>query len=282
MNELKQTNVVNMIYEIRGKQVMLDSDLAILYNVETKRINEAVRRNLEKFPERFSWILTDEESKSFLVANCYQKVETRGGKYKNPRVFTEQGVAMLATILKSQIATQVSIAIMDAFIAMRHTFFNTYNTFEYKLLEHDKRISILENTFNNFKEKTNNLFFEGQIYDAYSLLINIFETSKKSIIIIDNYIDKKLLDIIRQTNKTIKIFSSNINEELIKKYKSQYNNLEIYETNDFHDRFIIIDNLKVYHCGASFKDLGKKCFAINKIEDKDFIEQLINKIKKLT
>ena len=282
MNELKQTNVVNMIYEIRGKQVMLDSDLAILYNVETKRINEAVRRNLEKFPERFSWILTDEESKSFLVANCDQKVETRGGKYKNPRVFTEQGVAMLATILKSQIATQVSIAIMDAFIAMRHTFFNTYNTFEYKLLEHDKRISILENTFNNFKEKTNNLFFEGQIYDAYSLLINIFETSKKSIIIIDNYIDKKLLDIIRQTNKTIKIFSSNINEELIKKYKSQYNNLEIYETNDFHDRFIIIDNLKVYHCGASFKDLGKKCFAINKIEDKDFIEQLINKIKKLT
>lgn len=161
-------------------------------------------------------------------------------------------------------------------------FFNTYNTFEYKLLEHDKRISILENTFNNFKEKTNNLFFKGQIYDAYSLLINIFETSKKSIIIIDNYIDKKLLDIIRQTNKTIKIFSSNINEELIKKYKSQYNNLEIYETNDFHDRFIIIDNLKVYHCGASFKDLGKKCFAINKIEDKDFIEQLINKIKKLT
>ena len=123
MNELKQTNVVNMIYEIRGKQVMLDSDLAILYNVETKSINEAVRRNLEKFPERFSWILTDEESKSFLVANCDQKVETRGGKYKNPRVFTEQGVAMLATILKSQIATQVSIAIMDAFIAMRHTFF---------------------------------------------------------------------------------------------------------------------------------------------------------------
>ena len=189
MKELKQTNVVNMIYEIRGKQVMLDSDLAILYNVETKRINEAVRRNLEKFPERFSWILTDEESKSFLVAICDQKVETRGGKYKNPRVFTEQGVAMLATILKSPIATQVSIAIMDAFIAMRHTFFNTYNTFEYKLLEHDKRISILENTFNNFKEKTNNLFFEGQIYDAYSLLMNIFDNAKENLIIIDNYID---------------------------------------------------------------------------------------------
>ena len=283
MNELKQTNVVNMIYEIRGKQVMLDSDLAILYNVETKRINEAVRRNLEKFPVRFSWVLSDEEENNLRSQNATSNMNNNlGGRRYRVRVFTEQGVAMLATILKSPIATQVSIAIMDAFIAMRHTFFNTYNTFEYKLLEHDKRISILENTFNNFKEKTNNLFFEGQIYDAYSLLINIFETSKKSIIIIDNYIDKKLLDIIRQTNKTIKIFSSNINEDLIKKYKLQYNNLEIYETNDFHDRFIIIDNLKVYHCGASFKDLGKKCFAINKTEDKDFIEQLINKIKKLT
>ena len=283
MNELKQTNVVNMIYEIRGKQVMLDSDLAILYNVETKRINEAVRRNLEKFPVRFSWVLSDEEENNLRSQNATSNMNNNlGGRRYRVRVFTEQGVAMLATILKSPIATQVSIAIMDAFIAMRHTFFNTYNTFEYKLLEHDKRISILENTFNNFKEKTNNLFFEGQIYDAYSLLINIFETSKKSIIIIDNYIDKKLLDIIRQTNKTIKIFSSNINEDLIKKYKLQYNNLEIYETNDFYDRFIIIDNLKVYHCGASFKDLGKKCFAINKIEDKDFIEQLINKIKKLT
>ena len=282
MYDLKQTNVVNMIYEFRGKQVMIDSDLAILYNVETKRINEAVRRNLEKFPERFSWILTDEESKSLLVAICDQKIETRGGKYKNPRVFTEQGVAMLATILKSQIATQVSIAIMDAFVAMRHTYLNMNNTIEYKLLEHDKRLSILENTFNNFKEKTNNLFFEGQIYDAYSLLLNIFETAKENIIIIDNYIDNKLLDIISKTNKNIKIFTSNINEELIKKYKSQYNNLEIYVTKVFHDRFIIIDNKKVYHSGASFKDLGKKCFAINKIEDKDFINQLINKIKKLT
>ena len=283
MNELKQSNVVNMIYEIRGKQVMIDSDLAILYNVETKRINEAVRRNLEKFPERFSWILTAEEENNLRSQNATSNMNNNlGGRRYKIRVFTEQGVAMLATILKSQVATQVSIAIMDAFVAMRHTFLNINNTFEYKLLEHDKRISILENTFNNFKEKTNNIFFEGQIYDAYSLLINIINTAKENIIIIDNYIDKKILDIIRKTNKIIKIFSSNINEELIKKYKSQYNNLEIYTTNVFHDRFIIIDNFKIYHCGASFKDLGKKCFAINKIEDKDFIEQLINKIKKLT
>ena len=120
MFKIEKTNIkiINMIYEIRGKEVMLDSDLAILYDTETKRINEAVRRNKEKFPERFSWILSDEESNIFLVANCDQKIETRGGRFKNPRVFTEQGVAMLATILKTPIATQVSIAIMDALKAV--------------------------------------------------------------------------------------------------------------------------------------------------------------------
>ena len=120
MNSLREENIENLIYEIRGKQVMLDSDLARLYNVETKRINEAAKRNKEKIPERFSWILTQEESKTFLVAICDQKIETRGGRYKNPRVFTEQGVAMLSTILKSKVAIQVSIDIMDAFVAMRH------------------------------------------------------------------------------------------------------------------------------------------------------------------
>ena len=124
MKELKQTNVVNMIYEIRGKQVMLDSDLAILYNVETKRINEAVRRNLEKFPVRFSWVLSAEEENSLRSQNATSNMNNNlGGRRYKVRVFTEQGVAMLATILKSPIATQVSIAIMDAFIAMRHTFF---------------------------------------------------------------------------------------------------------------------------------------------------------------
>ena len=283
MNEvIKQEKIKNMIYEIRGKQVMLDSDLAKLYGTETKRINEAVRRNKEKFPERFSWIISNDDSKFFLVANCDQKNETRGGRYKNPRVFTEQGVAMLSTILKTKTAIEVSIAIMDAFVSMRQYLSITNNFFEHKLLEHDKRISVLEYTFNNFKEKNNHIFFEGQIYDAYSLMINLFNKSKTSIIIIDNYLDKNILDILSKTQKYIKIITGKINEKDIEKYKSQYNNVEIIINKTFHDRFIIIDEKIIYHSGASFKDLGKKTFAINLIQDEDFIKELINKIKKLT
>ena len=153
MNEIckkEKIEVENMIYEIRGVQVMLDSDLAKLYEVETKRINEAVRNNPEKFPERFSWKLTDEESKIFLVENFDHKNETRGGRYKNPRVFTEQGVAMLATILKSKIATEISIRIMDAFVAMRHYIGNNeyrISNIETKIIEHDKSINLLKELF---------------------------------------------------------------------------------------------------------------------------------------
>ena len=276
----EQTEIENMIYEIRGKQVMLDSDLAILYGTETKRINEAVKNNPEKFPERFCFRIDKSEIESFLVENFDQKNETRGGRYKNPRVFTEQGVAMLATILKTKVATQVSIAIMDAFVKMRYYLSNSLmkdSIIEHKLLEHDKRISLLENTFNNFKDKNNHIFYEGQIYDSYSLLLDIFESSKESIIIIDNYADKKLLDIFSKTNKKILIISSNMNEELIKKYKIQYKNLNIIKKDTFHDRFIIIDNKVLYHSGARFKDLGKKCFAINKIEDKNILNDLLSK-----
>ena len=177
MNELidkEDIEVENMIYEIRGKQVMLDSDLAGLYHVETKRINEAVKNNMEKFPERFSWKLTDEESKSFLVENFDQKnMETRGGRYKSPRVFTEQGVAMLATILKSKVATQVSIRIMDAFVAMRKYISSDLMEHSKMLISHENRLTLLENTFDSFKDKNNHIFFEGQIYDAYSLMIKI-------------------------------------------------------------------------------------------------------------
>jgi len=204
-----------------------------------------------------------------------------GGRRKLPRVFTEQGVAMLATILKTKIATQVSIAIMDSFIAMRKYISN--NLIEQKyinnmVLKHDNEIKLLQNTFDNFQTKTNHIFFEGQIYDAYSLLLDIFETSKKSIIIIDNYADKKLLDLLSKTKKKIKVYSKNMNEELIKKYKSQYKNVEIINNDIFHDRFIIIDNKYLYHSGASFKELGKKCFGINKIDDLEILNHLLEKL----
>ena len=282
MYELKEElNIENMIYEIRGKQVMLDFDLAKLYGCKngTKEINQAVKNNLEKFPERFSWKLNDDELKEFLVKNFDQKLETRGGRYKNPRVFTEQGVAMLATILKSKVATQVSIAIMDAFVTMRK--YISSNLLEQKcvnnmVFEHDERIKLLEDTFFKFDTFSNEIFFEGQIYDSYSLLLDIFNSSNKSIVIIDNYISKSLLDILSKTNKKITIYTKNIDNNLINKYNSQYHNVTIKINNSFHDRFIIIDNKVLYHCGASFKDLGKKCFTINKIEDKEILYSILN------
>ena len=283
MNELivKDVKIENMIYEIRGKQVMLDFDLAKLYGCKngTKEINQAVKNNLEKFPERFSWKLNDDELKEFLVKNFDQKLETRGGRYKNPRVFTEQGVAMLATILKSKVATQVSIAIMDAFVTMRK--YISSNLLEQKyvnnmVFEHDERIKLLEDTFFKFDTFSNEIFFEGQIYDSYSLLLDIFNSSNKSIVIIDNYISKSLLDVLSKTNKKITIYTKNIDNNLINKYNSQYHNVTIKINNSFHDRFIIIDNKILYHCGASFKDLGKKCFAINKIADKEILYSILN------
>ncbi len=285
MNELivkEDIKIENMIYEVRGKQVMLDSDLAKLYQVETKRINEAVKNNIEKFPERFSWKLTSEEYNILRSKFSTSSLNgIHGGRRYNPRVFTEQGVAMLTTILKSKVATQVSIAIMDAFVIMRR--FISSGLLEQKyytnmLLDHDERLKILEDNF-KVESFSNEIFFEGQIYDAYSLLLDIFNTSNKSIVIIDNYISKSLLDVLSKTNKKITIYTKNIDNNLINKYNSQYHNVKVLINNSFHDRFIIIDNKILYHSGASFKDLGKKCFAINKINNIDMVNDLINKLK---
>ena len=280
--EVKQVNIEDLIYEIRGKQVMLDSDLAKLYNCVngTKEINQAVKNNVEKFPERFSWRLTDDES-SFLVKCFDQKRETRGGKYKNPRVFTEQGVCMLATIIKSKVATTVSINIIDAFVNMRK--YIKTDLIEQKyinnlVLKHDLKINEILDKLNN--TVNNHIFFKGQIYEAYSLLLDIINRSKQEIIIIDNYADKKLLDILSKTEKEIVIYTKNIDEELIKKYTAQYNNVKIIKKDNIHDRFIIIDQRILYHSGASFKDLGKSCFAINEIEDKSILKELINYLEK--
>ena len=277
--------IENMIYEIRGKQVMLDSDLAKLYNVETKRINEAVKNNIEKFPERYCFKLSDNESNNLLVEIFDQKIEKRGGKYKNPRVFTEQGVYMLATILKSKEATKITIAIMDAFVVMKsiiNTSLIEQKYFNELTIKNTEDIKILQESFNklNTKESNNHIFYEGQIYDSYSLLIDILSKAKKEIIIIDNYAGKKLFDIIKDINIKVKIYTENIDNISKEKYEKQYSNIEIINTNIFHDRFIIIDNRVLYHSGASFKDLGKKCFAITKMEDDNILKELLNKLKK--
>ena len=277
--------IENMIYEIRDKKVILDSDLARLYGVETKRINEAVKNNIEKFPERYCFKLSDNESNNLLAEIFDQKIEKRGGKYKNPRVFTEQGVYMLATILKSKLATSITIAIMDAFVVMK----NIINTslieqkyFNELTIKNTEDIKLLQESFDklNMKESNNHIFYEGQIYDAYSLLIDILSKAKKEIIIIDNYAGKKLFDIIRNINVKVKIYTENIDNISKEKYEKQYSNIEMITTNTFHDRFIIIDNKVLYHSGASFKDLGKKCFAITKMEDSNILKELLDKLEK--
>ena len=273
--------IEDMIYEIRGKQVMLDSDLAKLYNVETKRINEAVKNNIEKFPERYCFKLTDDESNNFLVEIFDQKIEKRGGKYKNPRVFTEQGIYMLATILKSKLATSMTMAIMDTFVAMKK--YINYNLIEQKyinklVLEHDSKIDLILNKLST-EEENNHIFYEGQIYDAYNLLIKTLSKSKKEIIIIDNYAGRELFNIIKDIKVNIKVYTENIDNTAKEKYEKQYSNLSIFTTDIFHDRFIVIDNKILYHSGASFKDLGKKCFAITKIEDTKIIKDLLERLK---
>ena len=289
MNEIivkDNIKIENLIYEIRGKQVMLDSDLAKLYGVETKRINEAVKNNIEKFPERYCFQLNDKESNNLRSKISTSKINNHGGRRYNQRVFTEQGVYMLATILKSRVASEITIAIMDAFVIMK----NIINTslIEQKyinslVLEHDNEIRLLQESFNKLstKEKINHIFYNGQIYDAYSLLIDILNKAKKEIIIIDNYAGKELFDITKDIKVNIKIYTKNIDEVSKKKYMQEYSNIEIITTDIFHDRFIILDNKELYNLGSSLKDIGKKCTSINRIEDSTILKELISRLTKI-
>ena len=284
MYELKEElNIEDMIYEIRGKQVMLDSDLARLYECTngTKTINQAVKRHINKFPERYMFQLTKSEYDNLKSQFGTSSLNTYGGVRKMPYAFTEQGVAMLATILKTPVADIVSMKIIDAFVYMKR-----YLSFENKnsiILNHEERILKLEESFDklNEKEKINHIFYEGQIYDAYSLLIDIFKEAGKEIIIVDNYADKSILDMITNLNVKVIIVTKKFNllkDIDIKKYNRQYHNLKVIYSDKFHDRFIILDKKVLYHSGASYKDLGNKCFAITKIKDKEYLETIIKNI----
>ena len=280
---IEEIKVRDMIYEIRGKQVMLDSDLAKLYKCAngTKDINKAVNRNKERFPNDFYFQLTYEEYQNLKFHLGTSSLNNHGGVRKLPYVFTEQGIAMLASVLRSSIAAEVSIKIMRAFVMMKQYISNSLIEQKYindLVLKDSKRIDLLEIALSNFKEKNNHIFFKGQIYDSYSLLIDIFNQSKNEIIIIDNYIDKNILDVLSEIKSNIIIITNKYNNKDFEKYQKQYNNINLIINNTFHDRFIIIDKNTLYHCGASFKDLGKKCFEISKIDDEDILEKLLNKL----
>jgi len=275
--------IKNMIYEIRGKNVMLDSDLAMLFGYETKQLNRQVLRNINRFPENYCFQITDTE---YISLRCQNGTLKNGrGEHRKylPYVFTEYGITMLAGILKSELAIKMSLRIVDIFITMKN-YINTslieQKYFNELTIKNTEDIKLLQESFDklNTKESNNHIFYEGQIYDAYSLLIDILSKARKEIIIIDNYAGKKLFDIIKNINVKVKIYTENIDNISKEKYEKQYNNLEIINTNIFHDRFIIIDNKVLYHSGASFKDLGKKCFAITKMEDNNILKELLNKI----
>ncbi len=284
MNEIvEKENIVieNMIYEVRGVQVMLSSDVAKLYQVETRRINEVIKRNISRFPESFCFQLTKEEiDKLFLrsqFAILNKNMNMRGQHFKYlPYVLTEQGIMMLSGLLKSDIAVKVNIQIIDAFVKMRRYFANATSNNEI-LINHENRILKLEKTFDKFnkKKEINKIFFEGELYDAYSILLDILYKARQEIIIIDNYAGKELLDILKKIDKKLIIVSKNIDEVLKEKYKSQYNNVSFINNNSFHDRFIILDKNKLYSSGASFKDLGKKCFAINEFKEKKYLNEIL-------
>lgn len=275
--------IENMIYEIRGKNVMLDSDLAMLFGYETKQLNRQVLRNINRFPENYCFQITDTE---YISLRCQNGTLKNGrGEHRKylPYVFTEYGITMLAGILKSELAIKMSLRIVDIFITMKN-YINTslieQKYFNELTIKNTEDIKLLQESFDklNTKESNNHIFYEGQIYDAYLLLIDILSNAKKEIIIIDNYAGKKLFDIIKNINVNVKIYTENIDNISKEKYEKQYNNLEIINTNIFHDRFIIIDNKVLYHSGASFKDLGKKCFAITKMEGDSILKELLNKI----
>ena len=283
--------IQGMIYTIKGKQVMIDSDVANLYHYETKKINQAVKRNIERFPEGFCFQLTESELENLRSQFVTSSLGTGnyGGRRYLPYVFTEQGIAMLATLLKNKIAVQVSINIMNAFVIMRHFLkengqvFERLTSVEYRLIEHDKKFDIVFDKLQEKQIENQRIFFNGQIYDAYSLIIDIIKKANNKITIIDNYVDDSILEMLSKNKDNVEVViltsnRSNIKNIDIQKFNKQYPTLKVAKTDKFHDRFIILDEKEMYHLGASIKDLGKKCFGINKIGNNDIIEILLRTI----
>lgn len=292
MNEVitkEEIIIEKLIYEVREKQVMLDSDLARLYECVngTKDINKAVKRNMERFPESFMFQLTDGEYDNLRFQIGTSKI--RGGRRYNPYVFTEQGVAMLSSVLHSEIAIKMSIQIINAFVILRKYISNNLIEQRYinnLVLEHDSEIKLLKESFSKIEEKRkdNEIYFNGQIFDAYSKIQEIFKKTSKTLIIIDAYADNAILDIVKRLNVQVVIITKPNNlltKQDIIKYNKQYDNLKVVYSNTFHDRYFIIDEAIVYHCGTSINRIGYKTFSINLISDEEVCKSLIKQIKNM-
>jgi hypothetical protein len=305
MNELtivENQTIQSRIYTIRGAQVIIDEDLAVLYGVETRVFNQAVKRNIERFPEKFRFQLTQEEYenlKSKFVTSSLDDslrsqivtLESQRGKHRKylPYVFTEQGVSMLSAVLRSQTAIEVSIKIIDSFVDMRKFISSNADMF-LRFERVEQRLSLHDENFNKIfkaiegKEtpRKQHIFYDGQIFDAYLLLSDIIKSAKISIKLIDNYIDESTLVLFtkRDAKVEMKIYTKTISKQLeldLQKYNAQYSAIEIKKFELSHDRFLIIDDSEVYHFGASLKDLGKKWFAVSKLDINSF--EFMGKLK---
>ncbi|MFA6100642.1 MAG: ORF6N domain-containing protein [Victivallaceae bacterium] len=304
MNEfdiIKSEDIQKRIYTVRGVQVMLDNDIAEFYGVETRRLNEQVKRNIGRFPEAFMFQLSETEfnvlrpqfapsngkSLRSQIATLKKQADNLRGQHRKylPYAFTEQGVAMLSAVLRSETAVKVSVQIMNAFVAMRRFMlsnaqvFQRLGTLELKQLETDRKLDkVLTAIESRGIQPRQGIFFDGQVFDAYQFVSDLFRTAAKSIIIIDNYIDDTVLTHLGKRRKNVKvtIFTKAVSKQLaldIKKFNEQYQPVEVREFNNSHDRFLIIDDKTVYHFGASLKDLGKKWFAFSMF-DKEAISIL--------
>ena len=274
--ELQLSEIENRIFTIRNSQVMIDRDLAELYQVPTKVLNQAVNRNIERFPEAFKFQLNSEE-KDELVTNC-DRFKNLKHSSTNPYAFTEQGVAMLSAVLRSSIAINVSIQIMGAFVEMRKILIKNASLLQRMEKMEAHQLQNNENFERIFKalegEEINpkqGVFFDGQVFDAYSFVSKLIRNARTSIILIDNYVDDSVLTLLtkKQEQVEVLILSKNISKQLsldVQKANMQYPKIQVKAFQKAHDRFLIIDQKEVYHIGASLKDLGKKWFAFSKIE----------------
>ncbi|MBQ9207118.1 MAG: ORF6N domain-containing protein [Treponema sp.] len=294
MNEIiSRTDIESKILIMRNQQVMIDRDLAELYGVETRRLNEQVKRNSERFPESFCFQLAEHEFTDLMSQNA---TSSWGGTRKLPYAFTEQGVAMLSAVLRSETAVNVSVQIMNAFVSMRRFLlsnaqvFQRLDSMEKQLIdtkvhqnEADKRIDELFSKMDRYNiEQTQGLFFQGQIFDAYAKFESFILQAEKEIILIDNYVDLSVLERLSKKKTDVKIIiytdsKTKITEQDIQKFNAQYPMLTVKFTKKMHDRFLIIDGTTMYHIGASLKDLGKKCFAFE-VLDASFIPMILKNL----
>lgn len=294
--ETTQFDIKSMIYVVRNQQVMIDSDLAMLYQVETKRLNEAVKRNIARFPEEFRFQLTAEETESLRSQFATLNENDGRGKHRKylPYVFTEQGIAMLSAVLRSDVAIQVSISIMKSFVEMRHfiannaLLFERISTVELRQLEYQKQTDEkLEQIFeyiSEHEESSQKVFFDGQIYDAFSLIVNLIQKAEIEITLIDGYVDVGTLNLLskKKSDVAVTIYTqkqTKLTKADVKNFNAQYPTLKIKYTKVFHDRFLILDQATAYHVGASLKDAGKKCFGINLIQDAGIIKDILQRLE---